>query len=159
AGPSEELIIADDSADPALVAADLLAQAEHDDDAVPMLITTHEPLVDAVEQELISQLETLVTAPTARGALANAIACVAPTLADAADIADRVAPEHLQLLTREDERLAGRLRHYGALFIGPRSAECVGDYGIGPNHTLPTGGTARWSSGLSVLSFLNVRTW
>lgn len=159
AGPSEVLIIADESADPALIAADLLAQAEHDDDAVPLLITTGAELVARIELALIEQLESLPTAPTARRALRNAAACIAPTLDDAAALADRLAPEHLQLMTREDDRLASLVRNYGALFIGARSAETIGDYGIGPNHTLPTGGTARWASGLSVMTFLNVRTW
>jgi phosphoribosyl-ATP pyrophosphohydrolase/phosphoribosyl-AMP cyclohydrolase/histidinol dehydrogenase len=159
AGPSEVLIITDDSADPALVAADLLAQAEHDDDAIPLLVTTSSALVGRVELELIAQLETLPTAATARRALRNAAACVVASLDDAAALADRLAPEHLQLMTREDERLASLVRNYGALFIGARSAETIGDYGIGPNHTLPTGGTARWAGGLSVMTFLTVRTW
>jgi phosphoribosyl-ATP pyrophosphohydrolase/phosphoribosyl-AMP cyclohydrolase/histidinol dehydrogenase len=159
AGPSEVLIIADESADPALVAADLLAQAEHDDDAVPELITTGEHLVAEVERELATQLVSLPTAPTARRALANGFACVVPTLDDAAALADSLAPEHLELMTRDNTRLADRLRNYGALFIGPQSAETIGDYGSGPNHTLPTGGAARTSSGLSVLNFLNLRTW
>jgi phosphoribosyl-ATP pyrophosphohydrolase/phosphoribosyl-AMP cyclohydrolase/histidinol dehydrogenase len=159
AGPSEVLIIADDSADPRLVAADLLAQAEHDDDAVPQLLTTHAPLLDAVDAELERQLTTLPTAPTARRALENSAACVVESLDAACVIADRLAPEHLQLMTREDDRLAARLRSYGALFIGPRTAETLGDYALGPNHTLPTGGTARSTSGLSVFTFLAVRTW
>jgi phosphoribosyl-ATP pyrophosphohydrolase/phosphoribosyl-AMP cyclohydrolase/histidinol dehydrogenase len=159
AGPSEVLIIADESGDARLIAADLLAQAEHDDDAVPELATTSAALVEEVERELDAQLATLPTARTARRALENGFACVVSSLDEAAALSDRLAPEHVQLMTREDDRLARRLRHYGGLFIGARSAETLGDYGVGPNHTLPTGGTARFSSGLSVLTFLNTRTW
>ncbi len=159
AGPSELLVLADDSADPAVVAADLLAQAEHDDDAVPLLVTTSPDLAAAVDRELRRQLEALPTAPTARNALRNGFACVCATLDEAIGAANRVAPEHLEIHTRDADGVAGRITDAGALFIGPRAAEVFGDYGLGPNHTLPTGGTARFSAGLSVLDFLRVRTW
>jgi phosphoribosyl-ATP pyrophosphohydrolase/phosphoribosyl-AMP cyclohydrolase/histidinol dehydrogenase len=158
AGPSELLIIADASADSARLAADLLAQAEHDDDAVPMLIALDESIIDAVESELETQLGDLPTAGTARRALTNGFALVARDFDDAIDLADRIAPEHLELHVRDAASLAPRLRNYGGLFIGETTAEVFGDYGAGPNHTLPTGGTARFASGLSVFNFLKTPT-
>lgn len=159
AGPSELLILADESADPALVAADLLAQAEHDADASAMLVTTSEPLVGAVRGELGVQLEGLATRETARAALANGFVCVVGSEREAIDLADRIAPEHLEIMTRDAERTAGLVRNAGAVFIGSGSGEVLGDYGAGPNHTLPTGGTARFQAGLSVMHFLRLRTW
>jgi phosphoribosyl-ATP pyrophosphohydrolase/phosphoribosyl-AMP cyclohydrolase/histidinol dehydrogenase len=159
AGPSEVLIIADDTADPAVIAADLLAQAEHDTDAVPILLTTSARLVDAVEAELTSQLETLPTAQIARVALRNGASVVVGSLEEAARLSDSIAPEHLEVITANAPQLAKSLHAYGAIFIGARSAEVMGDYGAGPNHVLPTGGSARGSAGLSVFSFLHARTW
>ncbi len=159
AGPSEVLVIADASASAAVVAADLLAQAEHDCDAIPMLVSMSEPLIGAVEAELAAQLATLPTAATAREALRNGFAVLAADSSEACAISDAIAPEHLELLTVDADALAARLRHYGALFIGGRAAEVLGDYGAGPNHVLPTGGLARSVGGLSVLNFLRVRTW
>ncbi len=160
AGPSELLIIADHTADPALIAADLLAQAEHDEHACAQLITTDASLIPRVNAELASQLATLSTAAVARKAIeSNGWACVASSLDEAARLADAAAPEHLEILTESPESVAANLRHAGALFIGPRTAEVFGDYGLGPNHTLPTGRTARARGGLSVLDFLRVRTW
>jgi phosphoribosyl-ATP pyrophosphohydrolase/phosphoribosyl-AMP cyclohydrolase/histidinol dehydrogenase len=159
AGPSELLIIADETADPAAVAADLLAQAEHDTDAVPTLVTTSESLVARVNAELEKQLATLPTAATARAALNNGGVVLAASIDDAITIADRVAPEHLQVMTRDARAVAEKLSHYGAVFIGSRSAEIFGDYGVGPNHVLPTAGTARFSAGLSVFHFFRIRTW
>jgi phosphoribosyl-ATP pyrophosphohydrolase/phosphoribosyl-AMP cyclohydrolase/histidinol dehydrogenase len=159
AGPSELLVLADDSADPRVVAADLLAQAEHDDDAVPMLAATSGELAEAVERELASQLESLPTAPTARRALSNGFCCVVGDEDGLVRVADAVAAEHLEILTHDPERLARRITHAGAVFLGSSSAEVFGDYGVGPNHTLPTGRTARVRGGLSVLDFLRVRTW
>ena len=159
AGPSELVVIADAAADAAWIASDLLAQAEHDPDAVPILITIESDLPDRVEHELARQLESLPTADTARAALANGGAIVCET-EDAACLAcDDIAPEHLQLSVSNPEALLDRLRHYGALFVGERTAEVFGDYGLGPNHVLPTGGTARARGGLSVMDFLRVRTW
>lgn len=159
AGPSELLILADESADPRLVAADLLAQAEHDDDAVPMLVTTDVGLPAQVDAELQRRLASLPAAQTARNALRNGFVAIAETLEEAIACADRFAPEHLEIMMREALGVAERLRHYGAVFIGPAAAEVVGDYGIGPNHTLPTGGTARSFAGLSVMNFLRCRTF
>lgn len=159
AGPSELVVLADHSADAADVAADLLAQAEHDPAARPILVTTAPALVARVETELARQLATLPTAEVARAALANGFVCAVNDLDAAVMLCDRLAPEHLQLQVAAPDALAGRLRHYGALFVGNASAEVLGDYGAGPNHVLPTGGTARWTGGLSVFTFLRVRTW
>ncbi len=159
AGPSELVVIADGSADPALIAADLLAQAEHDPEAVPILIAVEPALIPAVQAELKSQLVNLPTADTARAALSKGGAIACPHIEEAARVSDAIAPEHLQLSVAGADDLAGRLNHYGALFIGEDSAEVFGDYGIGPNHVLPTSGTARTRGGLSVIDFLRVRTW
>jgi phosphoribosyl-ATP pyrophosphohydrolase/phosphoribosyl-AMP cyclohydrolase/histidinol dehydrogenase len=159
AGPSELVVLADHTSDPAIVAADLLAQAEHDDAAVPLLVTTHEPLVHQVEAELMQQLDSLPTAPTAVNALSNGGAVVCRSCEEAIAACNELAPEHLQLSLRDPDSVMTELRHYGGLFIGERSAEVFGDYGVGPNHVLPTGRTARSVGGLSVLTFLRVRTW
>ncbi len=159
AGPSELLILADGGADPVLVAADLLAQAEHDDLARPMLVTTDPGLVERVERELESQLETLRTRETARLALRNGFVCLCASIDEAIEVSDRIAPEHLEIMMDDAEDVASRVRNAGGVFIGSRSAEVLGDYGAGPNHTLPTGGTARFSAGLSVMHFLRLRTW
>ena len=159
AGPSELVVLADASADPAVVAADLIAQAEHDPAALPALITTDAELIDQVEAELAQQLADLPTASTARPALAGGFAVVAADLDQAVELCNRLAPEHLELQLEQAAEVADRCQHYGGLFIGAGAAEVLGDYGAGPNHTLPTGGTARSTGGLSVLTFLRVRTW
>ncbi|MFB6262667.1 MAG: histidinol dehydrogenase [Bradymonadaceae bacterium] len=159
AGPSELVVFADASADPAVVAADLLAQAEHDPDALPVLVSTDGTVVDEVERALASQLEDLPTAETARAALDGGFAVTVDSVEEGVEACDRIAPEHLELLVDGAEELADRLRHYGSLFVGARAAEVLGDYGAGPNHTLPTGGAARSTGGLSVFDFLRVRTW
>lgn len=159
AGASELLIVADDSVDPSLVAADLLAQAEHDPDAVAVLVTMNGRVLEAVEVELERQLADLPMAGVARSALANGGAIAVRSLDDAIGVADRFAPEHLQLMISHAAAMAKRFSNYGSLFIGAATAEVFGDYGAGPNHVLPTGGSARCRGGLSVLSFLRVRTW
>ncbi len=159
AGPSELVVVADGTADPALIAADLLAQAEHDPDAVPILITPIESLVVRVADALEEQLTTLPTAPIARKALLNGGTVVVRDLEAAIAASDALAPEHLQILTEDAPAIARRCRRYGGLFVGAESAEVLGDYGVGPNHTLPTGGTGRFQGGLSVQSFLVTRTW
>lgn len=156
AGPSELVVLADDSAEPRLVAADLLAQAEHDPDALPVLVTTAPELAEAVERALEVALATLPTAPTARAALARGGCLLARDLEQAAAWVDSLAPEHLELAVRAPDALRARLRHHGALFVAP-ACEVLGDYGAGPNHVLPTGGSARASGGLSVLTFLRPR--
>jgi phosphoribosyl-ATP pyrophosphohydrolase/phosphoribosyl-AMP cyclohydrolase/histidinol dehydrogenase len=152
-------VFADDSADPAMIAADLLAQAEHDPDAFPVLVTTDRALGERVDSELSRQLADLPTAEIARAALANGGVVYVSTIEQGIAACDALAPEHLELVARGSEAVAPRLSHYGALFMGARSAEVLGDYGAGPNHVLPTAGTARSGGGLSVYNFLRVRTW
>lgn len=159
AGPSEVLVIADDTADPAVVAADLLAQAEHDADAAAWVVTTSPPLLDAVEACLAEQLAVLPGSAVAAQALQRGGGVLCNSIDEAIEVSDRLGPEHLEIMTQDAESVANRCRHYGAVFIGRGAAEVIGDYGLGPNHTLPTGGAARFSAGLSVLHFLRVRTY
>jgi len=159
AGPSELVVLADDSADPALVAADLLAQAEHDPEALPVLISLDPSLPKRVERELAGRLASLPGASVARAALAHGFCLIARDESEAVAACDAIAPEHVELMVRAPRQVLRRLRHYGAAFLGRNSAEVFGDYGAGPNHVLPTGGAARGCGGLSVLSFLRVRTW
>jgi len=158
AGPSECLVLADETADAAVIAADLLAQAEHDTDALPVLVTTHEPLITAVDKELQLQLSTLPTAETAAVAASKGFAVLASSLEEAIEVCDTVAPEHLEVFTADAVAVSKRLNNYGGLFVGTNAAEVFGDYGAGPNHVLPTSGTARFTGGLSVFTFLRVRT-
>lgn len=159
AGPSELVVLADESADAATIASDLLAQAEHDTDAVPVLVTTSAALAERVRAEVAAQVATLPTKATASAALRNGGVVVCRSLDEAIGACDAIAPEHLQVMTREAQRVAGRLKHAGGVFVGSHAAEVLGDYGAGPNHTLPTGGTARFRAGLSVFTFLRARTW
>ena len=158
AGPSELVVLTDEDGDPALIAADLLAQAEHDPAALPILVTTHEPLVAHVEAELARQLADLPTAEVASAALKNGFAVVAP-VEDALRCTRALAAEHLQLHGGRAREWQESLDRFGTLFVGETVAEVFGDYGAGPNHTLPTGGTARFTGGLSVFSFLRRPTW
>ena len=159
AGPSELLVLADAAADPDHVAAELLAQAEHDPNARPMLVTTDAMLAERVDDALDRQLAGLPTAGVARASLANGGVIVVDSLDDAVTVCDAIAPEHLLLDLQDADAMAPRLIHYGALFIGSNSSVVLGDYGAGPNHVLPTGGTARSAGGLSVYTFWRVRTW
>jgi len=159
AGPSEILVVADESADPELVAADLLAQAEHDTEAKPVLVSTSSTLVEEVDRALSRQLADLPTSETASIALGNGFALVVSTIAEAVSVADQMAPEHLALHVEDPDGITGSVSCYGSLFVGSGSAEVFADYGVGPNHVLPTGGGARFQSGLSVLTFLRSPTW
>ena len=161
AGPSELAVVADESADPAFVAADLLAQAEHDPDARVFLIAFNEQTVQAVEAELQIQLEDLPTRDVAGESIGKSFAVVVRDVEAAAQICNHLAPEHLSLQLNSETivQLRPTLRHYGGLFIGAGSAEVLGDYGIGPNHVLPTQGSARVRGGLSVFDFLKIQTW
>ena len=159
AGPSELVVFADRTAAPAIVAADLLAQAEHDPDALPILVTFDSHLPARVEVELTRQLTGLPTADTARQALANGGVVVVSNVEEGIAACDALAPEHLELVLENAVEIAPRLAHFGALFIGGAAGEVLGDYGAGPNHVLPTGGSARATGGLSVYTFLRVRTW
>jgi phosphoribosyl-ATP pyrophosphohydrolase/phosphoribosyl-AMP cyclohydrolase/histidinol dehydrogenase len=159
AGPSELVVVADAGADPDTVASDLLAQAEHDPDAIPVLVTTDRCLARDVDRAICTQLDALATAVTARAALANGGVVLVSSREEAVEACNRLAPEHLELVVEDAQALVPALRHYGALFIGAGAGEVLGDYGAGPNHVLPTGGAARFSGGLSVFTFLRVRTW
>lgn len=155
AGPSEILVIADHTADPAHVAADLIGQAEHDPDAIAWLVTTSEELAGSVPAELERQLEGHAREAIAREALeSNGLILLVPDLAAAAAAADLRAPEHLELLVEDPMALAGRIRNAGAIFLGRYSPEPIGDYFAGPNHVLPTGGTARFASPLGVYDYV-----
>ncbi len=155
AGPSEVLVVADDSAAAAFVAADLLAQAEHDPMARAVLLTPSSALRDAVAAELERRLAALPRRAIAGAALDRHGALVlTASLEEAVELANRLAPEHLELQVRDPEGLLGRVRHAGAVFLGRHTPEVVGDYVAGPNHVLPTGGTARFSSALSTEDFV-----
>ncbi len=159
AGPSELVVVATSDASPDLIAADLLAQAEHDPQAVPILLTPSRDTLADVNRSLVAQLATLPSAETATEALRGGFAVVETDVDKLLACCERLAPEHLQLHGALAESWADRLTAFGSLFIGEGSAEVFGDYGIGPNHTLPTGGTARFTGGLSVFSFLRRPTW
>ena len=159
AGPSELAIVANDQCDPQTVAADLLAQAEHDTDARPFLICFSNAFAAEVVAAIEKQLGDLPTAETAQVSLGNGAIIVADSIESAADVCNQLAPEHLELHIDDAESFSRMVQHAGCIFVGSRSAEVFGDYGAGPNHTLPTGGTARWSAGLNVFTFLRVRTW
>ena len=160
AGPSELVLVADESADPVTVAADLLGQAEHDEDARPFLITTSAVVADMVSLEVEKQVKDLPSCETATASITNnGAAIVCETLEQAIDICNRIAPEHLELHLESAEAVSQQIRNAGCIFIGHDSAEVFGDYGVGPNHTLPTSGTARFTAGLNVFTFLRVRTW
>lgn len=155
AGPSEILVIADELADARHIAADLIGQAEHDPDAIAWLVTTCAAHLTEVPREIERLLEANPRRDVARAALeANGALVQVPDLAAAAALADLRAPEHLELLVMEPLVLAGRIRNAGAIFLGSWSPEPVGDYFAGPNHVLPTGGTARFASPLGVYDFV-----
>lgn len=159
AGPSELLVFADDSAAPSTVAKDLLGQAEHDDDAYPILVSTSQTLIDAVNVALEEELKTLETAPTARNALKNGFAVLVDSRQQGVEVCNQLAPEHLEIMVSNPREVADQCDHFGGIFIGEGAAEVFGDYGVGPNHVLPTGRGARFVGGLSVFNFLKVRTW
>ncbi len=158
AGPSELAVLSNADGNATLIAADLLAQAEHDPAALPVLIATCPELVERVERELARQLVGLPTARTAIAALHNGFAVVAPE-DEALRCCEALAAEHVQLHGSRASAWERELTTYGAVFVNESVAEVFGDYGAGPNHTLPTGGTARFASGLSVFSFLRRPTW
>ena len=156
-GPTEVAVIADDTADPVHVAADLIAQAEHDELAACLLVTTDDALADDVEAELARQVPATRHRARVETALAGQAACVLVDDLDAAlAVSDAWAPEHLEIQTRDAAKLAARVTNAGAVFAGPYSPVSLGDYLAGSNHVLPTGGTARHTSGLSVFPFLRL---
>ena len=154
AGPSEGMVLADDSADPAIVAADLVTQAEHGPDSPAILVTMSPSLADAVEREIVDLLPHLER----RGVLAAALGrhgriALAPDLDAAVAFVEAYAPEHLSIDVRDPEAVAGRIRHAGSIFVGPWAPESAGDYATGANHVLPTGGLARSTDPLGVEAF------
>jgi histidinol dehydrogenase len=160
AGPSEVVIIADAANEPSHVAMDLLAQAEHDESAQALLITTDAALAEQVAQAVEHALRTLPRAVIAGESWGRHGAIIlVRDLAEAAALTNRLAPEHLQLMVAEPRALMVEIRHAGAVFLGRFCPEAVGDYVAGPNHVLPTGRTARFASGLSVYDFLKRTTW
>ena len=154
AGPSEILIVADSSARPSFVAADMLSQAEHDEFASSVLITDSRPLASAVSGEIGLLLGKLKRKKIARASLANYGAIIVTrNIREAVSLSNAIAPEHLEVMTRRPIDLVPMIENAGAIFLGPWSPEALGDYSAGPNHTLPTGGTARFSSPLGVYDF------
>ncbi len=160
AGPSEVVVIADAGNDPRHVAIDLLAQAEHDESAQSILITDDAEFADAVIAAVEAELASLPRAAIAGASWRDHGAVIlVRDWAEAAGLCDRLAPEHLQIMTADPEDLFGRIRHAGAVFLGRFCPEAVGDYVAGPNHVLPTGRSARFASGLSVFDFIKRTTW
>ncbi|HZS05684.1 MAG TPA: histidinol dehydrogenase [Blastocatellia bacterium] len=155
AGPSEIVVIADETGRADYVAADMLSQAEHSEDAAAILVTTSEAFAGAVREELIRQTATLSRRAIVEKSLADYGALIVVDSLDAAcRLVDRLAPEHVEVITADSETTAAKLNHAGAIFIGAYSPEPVGDYFAGSNHVLPTGGTARFASALGVYDFL-----
>ena len=155
AGPSEIVILADDTADPEYVAADLLSQAEHDVRASAILITPYRPLAEAVRDQIAQMVPTLSRRDIMAQALRDYGACiVTETMEEAIAMTNDLAAEHLELMVRDPWQMLTEIRHAGAIFLGPYSSEPVGDYFAGPNHVLPTGGTARYASALGVDDFI-----
>jgi len=155
AGPSEILIVADKSANPEFIAADMLSQAEHDELASSILITDSDVLADNVIQELNAQLKMLKRKDIAKKSLKRFGAIIkAKNIKEAIDITNDIAPEHLEIMTEKPEKDAEMVKNAGAIFLGQWTPESLGDYSAGPNHTLPTGGTARFSSPLGVYDFI-----
>lgn len=155
AGPSEILVVADDSARPDFIAADLLSQAEHDEEAVPILVTPSESLAKATLEELEKQKSQSKRTAIIEESLNNKCRLfVTASLAEALDLADRIAPEHLELAVVNPRECSRQIKNAGAIFLGHYTPEAVGDYLAGPNHVLPTSGTARFSSPLGVYDFI-----
>jgi histidinol dehydrogenase len=155
AGPSEILIIADDSANPVFIAADLLSQAEHDELASAILITDSRRMADAVKKELLKQLDALTRKEIAKKSIDNYGAIIiTKDTKDALNLSNQIAPEHLEVMIKKPKGLLPMIKNAGAIFLGEWTPEALGDYSAGPNHTLPTGGTARFSSPLGVYDFV-----
>ena len=159
AGPSEILVIADKDNDPDWIALDLLSQAEHDESAQAILITTDAFLAEAVSEAVNMRLDTLARGDIAGASWRDFGAIIhVRDLGEAAALADEIAAEHLELCVAEPEALAANIKHAGAMFLGKWTPEAIGDYIGGPNHVLPTARSARFSSGLSVLEFMKRTT-
>ena len=159
AGPSEVLIVADDTANPKLISADMLAQAEHDKDARAYLITTSKKLAEDVEKSARAQLSNLETKEIAEIAFEKSVCVVVEHISEAVEIANLRAPEHLELMFKGAEDKAFEFKNYGSLFIGQNCAEVFGDYCSGTNHVLPTNKASRYTGGLSVFDFIKILTY
>lgn len=158
AGPSEVMIVADKTANSKFIAADMLAQAEHDKDARAYLICFDENFAKSVKSDIDTFLQTLPTKDIAQYAIERSIAIIVDNIDQAIEIANKKAPEHLELCI-EDESIMQKFTNYGSLFLGNYSAEVLGDYCAGTNHVLPTNGVARYSGGLSVFDFIKIQTY
>jgi len=155
AGPSEVLVIADETANPKYVAADLLSQAEHDPLASAVLLTTSRELAEAVDREIIRQVGYLSRTDVIEASLRDfGCAIVCDSMEQCAQLADEVAPEHMEIVTRDPHEVLGMVHNAGAIFLGTNTPEPLGDYMAGPDHVLPTSGTARFFSPLSVDAFI-----
>lgn len=159
AGPSEVMIIADEHANPAFIAADMLAQCEHDKDAQAYLLTSCDKMIEAVQNSIDKLLETLETKEIAKVALKNSFIIKVDSIENAIEIANKKAPEHLEICFKNAFENKDKFINYGSLFIGDYSAEVFGDYASGTNHVLPTNGVARYSGGLSVFDFIKILTY
>jgi histidinol dehydrogenase len=159
AGPSEVVVLADSTAPPRRVAIDLLAQAEHDEAAQAILITDDPALADAVARAVETELHSLHRPEAAASWRDHGCIILVANWDEGVELTNRLAPEHLELMVAEPRALFARIRHTGAAFLGADCPEALGDYVAGPNHVLPTGRTARFSSGLSVYDFLKRTTW
>lgn len=160
AGPSEVLVIADENVNPDFIAADLLAQAEHDPSSRAEVITFTNEFAQKISDSVEKQLSTLKTKEVAKSAIdKNGTIILVKSLDEAIDIANKRAPEHLELQIKNPDSIIPKLKNYGSLFIGEYSAEVFGDYCSGPNHTLPTNGCARYTGGLSVKEYVKVLTF
>ncbi|MDG0868753.1 histidinol dehydrogenase [Candidatus Lucifugimonas marina] len=156
-GPTETLVIADESADPRFTASDLIAQAEHDTVAMPILVALSEEIVDKTQIEIDKQLAELPRGSTAEAAFSNrGVAVIVDSTSEAVDVANAAAPEHLCILTADADDLVDSVTSAGGLFVGEWSAEVMADYVAGPSHVMPTAGTARFTSALSVRNFVRV---
>jgi histidinol dehydrogenase len=154
AGPSEVLVVSDGSSRPDWVAMDLFSQAEHDPQAQALLVSPDAAFIDAVAAEMARLLPSLERADIIQASLAHRGALIqVPSMADAIDLINRIAPEHLELCTENPKQYLDAIRHAGAIFLGRYTSEALGDYVAGPNHVLPTSGTARFSSPLGVYDF------
>lgn len=155
AGPTEIVIVADETAEPRLAAADLIAQAEHDENASPICVTTSAPFAQQLQSEVAGQLRMAERRAIAQRAFNNqGVVAIVKNLAQAADIVNEFAPEHLEVMVKKPRQFVDKIRNAGSIFVGSWSTEAMGDYVAGPNHTLPTSGTARFGSALSVYDFL-----
>ena len=159
AGPSEVMIIADESANIKFIAADLLAQAEHDPDARAFLITNSEKLAEEVDMQVKEFLKTLKTANIASQSIEKSFIIVVDNIEQSVDIANKKAPEHLEVCVQDEDKLLPYLKNYGSLFIGNYSAEVLGDYCSGTNHVLPTNSISKYTGGLSVFDFIKIQTY